>query len=218
MKPEAISKCVETGILLATVLNRINRGKAFKCAFDTAEQLHGKLALTDGVKKTIRNAIDDKLRERAQLSKTEVLASERVFRKLTPGLQIVRGRQMVTHDLAKTTLETDILDLHADIVELRGKIARSESGYITDAQARQMERLKMAINARLFELQSNGTLSEQMERISAYLNRVEQAKAEAMLAKALADNVKPIVSQEFGQTVSKEVAEKIQSGEIGLRQ
>lgn len=162
---------------MATEVGKINRGKAFKVAFDRVETVHGKAVLTDDTKKAIRNEIDDRLKTMATLSKSEVVRSITPYKRVTADLELEEGKRIVATETAKKTTEEEVLSIHGLLFELYGKIARSENG-MTDGQERQIRRLKNAINSRLFALQTDGTLNDQMQRISAYVNKreVENAK------------------------------------------
>jgi hypothetical protein len=192
MKAEAINTIVEYALTVAVEAGKVNRNKAFKTAFDRVEQVHGRVTLTDDVKKTLRSEIDNRIKVLASIGKAEVVKQIGSFARVTTDLELEQGRRIVTVDTTILTPEQEVIKFHGLLLELRGKVARSETGIATESQVRQERRIMNAINTRLFEMRDD--MSEQMKKVSEFVNARNRERTEAKFTEAVTNATTPVTA------------------------
>jgi hypothetical protein len=166
--PNIVTEIAQAALKLAVKNNGISRNKAFSEAFERVETQWGKAALTDGVKRELRDAVDKALKEQAKFTKHEVVTREQHYANVNGDGDLLIGRRVTTLDTQEKEIDQELLILSRFLNEHRSKVAVKKDG-ASEGDIRKERRLRNAINARLHECKVANIGNEIVENVFKYV-------------------------------------------------
>lgn len=191
--PNIVTEIAQAALKLAVKNNGVSRNKAFSEAFERVETQWGKAALTDGVKRELRDAVDKALKEQAKFTKSEVVTREQHYANVNGDGDLLIGRRVTTLDTAEKEIDQELLILSRFLNEHRAKVAVKKDG-ATEGDIRKERRLRNAINARLHECKVANIGGEIVENVLKYvagLPAIRNTVAQAIENKVVKEQSEP---------------------------